>query len=170
MRVLQLPDQQTPGPGPDRQRVRLEQRGPLRSCSALPAGGAPPIFGNLLTLPVADGLIYVEPVYAVRAGSTSGYPILQYVLVSYGGEVGIGRTLGESLADALNVTGGGSPAPSTSGGNQGGGKGGNSTRPAPSAPRSARCSTAPTGPSARPMRRCATGTPSPTPRRSRRPQ
>ena len=37
-------------------------------------GDAPPIFGNLLTLPVDDGLIYVEPVYAVRAGSTVGLP------------------------------------------------------------------------------------------------
>ena len=33
------------------------------------AGGAPRrIFGNLLTVPVEDGLIYVQPVYAVRAG------------------------------------------------------------------------------------------------------
>ena len=77
MRVLQLPDQHDAGSGPDRQRVRLEQRRAPDSSQPFQPGGAPPIFGNLLTLPVADGLIYVEPVYAVRAGSTSGYPILQ---------------------------------------------------------------------------------------------
>ena len=122
MRVLQLPDQQTQGPGlvANDFASNNEVRSKLQPYQL---GGAPPIFGNLLTLPVTDGLIYVEPVYAVRAGSTSGYPILQFVLVSYGGEVGIGRTLGESLADALNVTGGGSQP---SGNNQGGGgKGGN---------------------------------------------
>ena len=67
------------------------------------SGQSPPLFGNLLTLPVNDGLIYVEPVYAVRAGSTSGYPILRFVLVSYGEEVGIGDTLAEAIGDALGV-------------------------------------------------------------------
>ncbi|GEP35072.1 UPF0182 protein [Nocardioides szechwanensis] len=66
-------------------------------------GQSPPLFGNILTLPVADGLIYVEPVYAVRAGSSAAYPILQYVLVSYGENVGIGVTMLEALADALGV-------------------------------------------------------------------
>ena len=102
LRVLQLPDQRTPGPGLIAN--EFAQNNDVRA-KLLPyqSGNAPPIFGNLLTLPVADGLIYVEPVYAVRAGSTSGYPILQFVLVSYGGDVGIGRTLGEALADALGV-------------------------------------------------------------------
>ena len=73
------------------------------------AVAARPIYGNLLTLPIDDGLIYVEPVYAVRAGSTSSYPILHYVLVSYDGEVGIGTTLPLALADAIGVgTGSGS--------------------------------------------------------------
>jgi len=127
LQVLQLPDQQTQGPGlvandfASNNDVR-DKLLPYQS------GGAPPIFGNLLTLPVDDGLIYVEPVYAVRAGSTSGYPILQFVLTSYGGEVGIGRTLGDSLADALNVQGGGTSQPS--GGNNGG-KGGNQGGNAP---------------------------------------
>ena len=63
-----------------------------------------PIFGNLLTLPVKQGLIYIEPVYAVRS-ATSGFPILQFVLVSYDGEVGIGQSLTEALADAVGVGG-----------------------------------------------------------------
>ena len=166
MRVLQLPDQQTQGPGlvANDFASNNEVRSKLQPYQL---GGAPPIFGNLLTLPVTDGLIYVEPVYAVRAGSTSGYPILQFVLVSYGGEVGIGRTLGESLADALNVTGGGSQP---SGNNQGGGKGGNQRphrhpqRPDPHAPRPRRPGVPP-GRCGRARRR----TRSPMPRRSRRP-
>jgi uncharacterized membrane protein (UPF0182 family) len=65
-------------------------------------GSTPPIFGNLLTLPVNEGLIYIEPVYAVRAGA-SGFPILQYVIVSYDGQIGIGTTLSLALGDALGV-------------------------------------------------------------------
>ncbi len=124
LQVLQLPDQSTKGPGlvandfASNNDVR-EKLQPFQ------LGGAPPIFGNLLTLPVDDGLIYVEPVYAVRAGSTSGYPILQFVLVSYGDEVGIGRTLGDALADALNVQPGDSTPPPDKNGGKGGGNGGN---------------------------------------------
>jgi uncharacterized membrane protein (UPF0182 family) len=100
MRVLQLPDTTTPGPGliANEFASNNDVRDALLKFQS---GGAPPLFGNLLTIPVADGLIYVEPVYAVRAGSTSGYPILQYVLVSYGGEVGIAPTLHGALADVL---------------------------------------------------------------------
>ncbi len=103
IRVLQLTDTQTPGPSlianefAGNQDVRNELL-PFQS------GGSPPLYGNLLTLPVDDGLIYIEPVYAARAGTTGGYPILQYVLVSYGGNVGIGTTLTQALGDALGAS------------------------------------------------------------------
>ena len=124
MRVLELQDTQTPGPG----LIANEFAGNQQVRDALlkfNAGNNPPIYGNLLTLPVDEGLIYVEPVYAQNTGTSSGYPILQYVLVSYGGEVGIGETLTDALSMALV----GRPADNTgsdSGGDQGdqGGQGG----------------------------------------------
>ena len=120
MRVLQLPDQQTPGPGLIANQFTSNSQ-VANQLAQFNRSGGKTILGNLLTLPIEDGLIYVEPVYAVRAGSTSSYPILQYVLVSYGGETGIGRTLGEALADALNVSpsGGSSTPPGNKGGNSG---------------------------------------------------
>ena len=43
------------------------------------------LYGNLLTLPVGGGLLYVQPLYAVRSGTgTANYPVLQFVLVSFG--------------------------------------------------------------------------------------
>ena len=49
-------------------------------------------YGNLLTVPLGDELMYVEPVYARRAtASEANFPILRYVLVSYKGGVGLGR-------------------------------------------------------------------------------
>ncbi|WP_239090033.1 UPF0182 family membrane protein [Sphaerimonospora thailandensis] len=56
-------------------------------------------YGNLLTLPFAGGLVYVEPVY-VQAPAGSGqepYPILARVLVMYGDKVGSGDNLGKAL-------------------------------------------------------------------------
>jgi uncharacterized protein len=119
MRVLGLPDQRTPGPGLVANEFASNEE-VRQKLQPFQLGDAPPIFGNLLTLPVSTGLIYVEPVYAVRAGSSSGYPTLQYVLVSYGGNVGIGTTLGGALSDVLNVPGSAS-VPSGNGGGSGNG-------------------------------------------------
>ncbi len=102
IRALQLPNEQVPGPGlvanqmANADNVRQE-------LLAFNAGETTPTFGNLLTLPVGDGLMYVQPVYAVRQLSDSSYPILQFVIVSYGDTVGIGASLNEALADVLNV-------------------------------------------------------------------
>jgi uncharacterized membrane protein (UPF0182 family) len=99
--VRELTDQNTQGPGLIANEFSNDEQ--VRE-ALLPytSGDSPPRFGNLLTVPVDQGLIYVEPVYAVRS-STSGYPILRFVLVSYGGEVGVGTTMSRALADALGV-------------------------------------------------------------------
>jgi uncharacterized membrane protein (UPF0182 family) len=56
-------------------------------------------YGNLLTVPVGDELMYVEPVYAsLSSTSASTYPILRYVLVSYREGVGIANTLSQALS------------------------------------------------------------------------
>ncbi|WP_298992608.1 UPF0182 family protein [uncultured Pseudokineococcus sp.] len=53
-------------------------------------------FGNLLTLPVGGGLLYVQPVYVQSSGGTQ-IPRLQYALVSFGSEIGFAQTLDEAL-------------------------------------------------------------------------
>ena len=93
-----------PGPGPGRQRDGDRAANVRDALLPFNQGESKPIFGNVLTMPVADGLLYLQPVYATRATSTAGFPELQYVIVSYGGSVGIGTTLTGALADALNVS------------------------------------------------------------------
>ncbi|CAB4730709.1 MAG: UPF0182 family protein [Actinobacteria bacterium] len=116
MQALELSDQGTDGPGLVANQI--SQDSAVRD-ALLPYtnGSSPPLNGNLLTLPVDDGLIFIEPIYAVTAGSTSGYPILQFVVVSYGSEVGIGQTLGDALANALGVDGAVDPGDTDPGGN-----------------------------------------------------
>ncbi len=58
-------------------------------------------YGNLLTLPVAGGLLYVEPVYVERAGQNSSYPVLARVLVSYNGRIGYDASLSGALEDVF---------------------------------------------------------------------
>ena len=57
--------------------------------------------GNLLTLPVGGGLLYVQPVYALRESGEGSYPVLQFVLASFGRNAGFGTTLTEALNDVL---------------------------------------------------------------------
>ena len=88
---------------------------------AFKRSGASVRYGNLLTLPVGGGLLYVEPLYTIREGGAGNYPVLRFVLVSFGNDVGIGKTLQGALNDVLgpgSTSGGGS---SGSGGQQQGG-------------------------------------------------
>jgi uncharacterized membrane protein (UPF0182 family) len=55
--------------------------------------------GNLLTLPVGGGLLYVQPVYIRSTGNTS-YPLLKKVLVAFGDKIAFEDTLAGAL-DAL---------------------------------------------------------------------
>jgi uncharacterized membrane protein (UPF0182 family) len=52
------------------------------------------IHGNLLTLPLGNSFLYVEPLYV-----QSTYPTLQRVLVTYGDAIGYGATLSAALSD-----------------------------------------------------------------------
>ena len=102
MRALQLPNEQTPGPGLIANEMANSDN-VRREVQPFNLGEIKPTFGNLLTLPVGEGLMFVQPVYATRQLSEASYPILQFVIVSYGGTVGIGDTLVEALADVLGV-------------------------------------------------------------------
>ncbi|GAA4185819.1 UPF0182 family protein [Gryllotalpicola kribbensis] len=64
-------------------------------------------YGNLLTIPVGGGMLYVEPVYVKSTGSTS-YPLLQEVIVSFGSKVVMQPTLDAALDELF---GGNSGAP-----------------------------------------------------------
>jgi len=62
----------------------------------LARGDTTVIRGNLLTLPVGGGLLYVQPVYVQSTGETS-YPLLRKVLVAFGDKVAFEDTLDEAL-------------------------------------------------------------------------
>jgi uncharacterized membrane protein (UPF0182 family) len=91
--------------------------------SLLSRGGSKLINGNLLTLPVANGLIYVQPYYVQSTGD-QGYPTLQAVAVAYGDRVGYGRSLDEALSAVFGSGAGGNTTGNTGGtGGKGGGAG-----------------------------------------------
>ncbi len=64
-------------------------------------------FGNLLTLPVANGLLYVQPVFVRARSGTNAYPTLQQVIVSFGNETVLQPTLAQALNALYSRFGGG---------------------------------------------------------------
>ncbi|MGN6406463.1 UPF0182 family membrane protein [Sinomonas sp.] len=96
LRLLRLPtDTNVPGPGQVQSRFDSDPS-VSTALNLLRQGASKVQNGNLLTLPVGGGLLYVEPVYVQSTGSTS-YPTLQRVLVAFGDKVGFAPTLDEAL-------------------------------------------------------------------------
>ena len=119
MRVLELP-RNTTIPGPSQMQNKIESDPNVADALlALRRGNAEVELGNLLTLPVAGGLMYVEPVY-VRANAGASFPSLQKVLVSFGSSIAFEDTYGEALAVLFE----GAVAIDNGGGGGGGGGGG----------------------------------------------
>ena len=108
LRLLTLPeDDNVPGPGQVQARFNGDPT-VSQSLNLLKQGQSDVINGNLLTVPVGGGLLYVQPVYVKSTGNTS-YPLLQKVLVAFGDQIAFQDTLdlaldvlfgGDSGADA----------------------------------------------------------------------
>ena len=95
--VLQLP-RSTNISGPSQVSSNFEAKPEVaQALSLLRQGGSDVVLGNLLTLPVGGGLLYVQPVYVRATANTSSYPLLQKVLVSFGDQIGFDNTLKGAL-------------------------------------------------------------------------
>ena len=66
--------------------------------SLLDQGGSSVIHGNLLTLPIGNSFLFVEPLY-VKASQSGAFPTLQRVLVAYGDKIGYDDSLSGALAN-----------------------------------------------------------------------
>ncbi len=108
--VLQLP-RSTNIAGPSQVASNFEAKPEVaNTLSLLRQGGADVVLGSLLTLPVGNGLLYVQPVYVRATSNTAAYPLLQKVLVSFGDVIGFDS----SLKGALDQVFGGNSGTSSS--------------------------------------------------------
>lgn len=97
LRLLSLPtDTQVPGPGQVFNKF-VSDPSVSSSLNLLKQGQSQVVNGNLLTLPVGDGLLYVQPVYVQSSTGGSSYPTLQKVLVAFGDKIAFAATLSAAL-------------------------------------------------------------------------
>ena len=117
LKLLTLP-KSTSIPGPGQMQNNFTTNSEVsRLLNLLRQGESTVISGNLLTLPVGGGLLYVQPVY-VKAKTGTSFPILQKVLVSFGQEIAFEDTLDAAL-DQLFGGNSGAPAPDPGPGGEG---------------------------------------------------
>ncbi|MFM5951284.1 MAG: UPF0182 family protein [Micrococcales bacterium] len=117
LRLLTLPKNSVvPGPGQVQNSFTTDPE-VSRLLNLLQQGSTKVLRGNLLTLPVGGGLLYVQPVYIKSTGETS-FPLLKKVLVMFGDKIAFEDT----LEGALNsLFGSGTVTPPNGGGTTPGG-------------------------------------------------
>ena len=102
LRLLQIRSDEGTVPGPGQVQNDFNASPVIsQELNVLRLGESDTISGNLLTLPIGGGLLYVQPVY-VQSSTGTQFPILQRVLVAFGDEIGFGETLDEALDDIFD--------------------------------------------------------------------
>lgn len=96
--LLTLPSQTIPGPGLVQNQFSSDPE-VANQLALLERGETEVLRGNLLTLPIGGGFLYVQPVYVQSTGETS-FPLLRKILVAFGDSIAFEDTLDEAL-DAL---------------------------------------------------------------------
>ncbi len=98
LRALKLSDaKQIPGPGQTFNAISTNEAVAERLLPFNRQGNTSAIYGNLLTIPVGGGLMYVQPIYTQTSTTSGGYPALRFVVARFGEHVGIGDTLKVAL-------------------------------------------------------------------------
>ena len=99
IRILRMSDtQQIEGPGQAYNNMMADEQ---VSSVLLPysseSAAATAEKGNLLTIPLGGGLLYVEPIYTKQVNTSAAYPILRFVVVRFGNHLAISTTLQGAL-------------------------------------------------------------------------
>ncbi|MQA11212.1 MAG: membrane protein [Pseudonocardiaceae bacterium] len=95
--VLRLPTENNQTEGPIQAQNRFQSTDRVtRERTLFQNPNVEPVYGNLLTLPVSGGIMYVEPIY-IRRKDENAFPQLARMLVSYGSKVGFDSTVGGAL-------------------------------------------------------------------------
>lgn len=119
IRLLSLPsDLAVPGPGQVSNKFKTTDN-VSQTLNLLSQQSTEVVRGNLLTLPVGGGLLYVQPVY-VQGKSGTSYPLLRFVLTSFGDKIGFAPTLKGSLDNLFGGDSGAVTSEGTAGGKPGG--------------------------------------------------
>lgn len=103
LKLLVLPKNSVvPGPGQVQNQFTTDPE-VSKLLNLLQQGSTKVLRGNLLTLPVGGGLLYVQPVYIQSTGETS-FPLVKKVLVAFGDKIAFEDTLEGALSSLFGTS------------------------------------------------------------------
>jgi uncharacterized membrane protein (UPF0182 family) len=112
IQVVQLPEA-APPEGPSQVQQRMATLPDVtRDLNLFKSQNSKPVYGNLLSLPVAGGMLYVEPLYIRNTGDNT-YPLMRKVLVRFGNYTAYEDTLQAGIDSLIKQATGQAP-PTTS--------------------------------------------------------
>ena len=62
------------------------------------------VIKDIIIVPIADSLLYVEPIYQQQLNEKNSIPLLKKVVVAFGNKLAIGDTLSEALENLISQT------------------------------------------------------------------
>ncbi|MDR0959580.1 MAG: UPF0182 family protein [Propionibacteriaceae bacterium] len=126
IRVLRMSDtQQIEGPGQAFNSITASEEIASLLRPYLNQGASSALYGNLLTIPLGGGLLYVDPIYTQNTETEGSFPVLRYVVVRFGNHIGVSDTLQGALDQVFSGDAGattGEQVDDDTGGGDGGGE------------------------------------------------
>ena len=90
--------------GPMQIEKRIDQDTEIsKELTLLDQQGSDVIRGGLLTIPIDDSLLFVEPIYLQSTGEERNLPEVKRVIVAYGDEIVMGTSLQDSLNQIFDI-------------------------------------------------------------------
>lgn len=110
--LYQFPKQQLVY-GPMQIEQRIDQNTTISpQLTLLGQQGSTVLRGNLMTIPVENAILYVEPIYIQASAGANNLPEVKKVIVSYQNEIVMADSLNQALGQIFNYDAGGAPASS----------------------------------------------------------
>ena len=100
LEALVTPRSGVPGPAMASAAI-LRSPAVSRTMAHLSRGGSTVSFGAVQSIPIADSLVYVDPLYA--SSSSGGFPVLRDVVVVYGKKIAVDPTLSSAFDAAFGI-------------------------------------------------------------------
>jgi uncharacterized protein len=91
-----------PVQGPAIVAAKIDQNATIsKEISFLNQNGSSVVLGNVLMIPVADALLYIQPLYV--ESTRNAVPEIQYMIAVYGNQAALGTSIGDALTQVFNA-------------------------------------------------------------------
>jgi uncharacterized protein len=109
LQVFELPDNTNIlGPVQIHQKMTNQDETVRQKINQFQIGGSTAVYGNLLSLPLAGGMLYVQPIY-IKSTQDINYPLMKKILLNFGDYSAYADTMQEGIEQLIAKASGKTP-------------------------------------------------------------